>query len=363
MEIKVNSSELLRKITPLSLVVSKNQTLPVLESVLFNCSTGRLSITASDFETTSIIDVEADVVERGGICVPISIIINTIKTIKDQEIVIKSDEEFNVIIKTLGGEYKCHGYNPNDYPQTPSISSSDNIVLDSETISNAIGKTIICVLNDQLRPAMNGIMFEFVNDVLNVVATDAHRLASITIQRELGDDASFILPTKAARYIKETVQGSVTISYGGNYVSFKSDNGTILARVIDQRFPNYRAVLPQDNHVEVVVNRDAIVSAIKRSIIYANETTSCVSVNINKENITIKSIDVDMARQAKDTISCECNTEEEQTISFNGKMLLEILGSIKDEKIKITMKEPKRASLIYGEDMNLFYLLMPVLTQ
>src|SRR5690606_27955269 len=120
-----------------------------------------------------------------------------------------------------------------------------------DVLATAISKTIFASGNDDLRPVMSGVFFQFSTEGLTFVATDAHKL--VKYSREdipASQTAEFIMPKKPLNLLKGILSGShseVLIEYNESNAKFTFDDTTLICRLIDGKYPNYEAVIPKEN--------------------------------------------------------------------------------------------------------------------
>jgi DNA polymerase-3 subunit beta len=215
---------------------------------------------------------------------------------------------------------------------------------------------------------MNGIYFDLQEDRIVLVATDAHRLVRYTnLSVKNPAPASFILPKKPAGLLKSVLgkeAEEVKIAFGEKNARFEFGKTLIVCRQIEGRFPNYNAVIPQNNQNKVVVDRQTIVNACKRVAVFANTGTSLLKLALSENSIKISAQDIDFSTSAEETIACSYNGMP-MAIGFKAPFLIEILSSIASDDVELQLADPARAGLILPteneENQELLMLLMPML--
>ena len=155
MKFIVNSTLLLKEIQKLSSLVSSTNTLPILDNFLFDITSNKLSIIASDLETTMISSIQIESQDDGKIAIPSRMLLDTLKSFSNNLLTFIVDmEKFTVEMSSETGNYKLAGQNGDDFPKTPSLSTSNKININSSVLLNAINKTLFASGNDELRPVM-----------------------------------------------------------------------------------------------------------------------------------------------------------------------------------------------------------------
>ena len=160
MKFIVSSSALLKQLQHISGVISANTVLPILEDFLFEIEKNKLTVVATDLETVMKIHIDIEARDSGKICIPAKILIDSLKNLPDQPLTFTIDKNFSVEITSDNGKYKVMGENPDNFPKEPAASDTNLFTMTSSALVTAINKTLFAVSNDDLRPAMTGVLFE-----------------------------------------------------------------------------------------------------------------------------------------------------------------------------------------------------------
>ena len=157
----VSSSYLLKNLNAINGVITSNSIVPILDNVLFEIENGNLLITASDLQTSVMVEIQVESKGDGSVAIPAKILIDTLKNLPEQPITFSIDDEnYNIEINSDNGRYKLAGENATDFPKVPQVTDGYSIDLSSELLSNAISNTIFSTSTDELRPAMTGIFLK-----------------------------------------------------------------------------------------------------------------------------------------------------------------------------------------------------------
>lgn len=371
MKFNVSSSKLFAQLQAVSKVIAPKNSLQILEDVLFDLQGNTLVMTASDSETTIRTAVEVENAEGAGkVAFEAKLMLETLKEFSEQPLTFAIDDNnFSLNITSQNGTYSFVGQNGNEYPEMQvETDQNHTFTIAASDLNEAIVRTIFCTADDELRPVMNGICFDLKADGLTLVATDAHRLVRFTnpnIHTE--EPISFILPKKPATVLKGVLAketGDVKVTFGVKNATFEFGVSRIVCRQIEGRYPNYSAVIPQNNGNLVTVARQDIVNACKRVAVFANTGTSLIKLALSENTIKISAQDIDFSTSAEETISCQYSGMA-MSIGFKAPFLIEILGAVETPDVLIKLADPARAGLILPvtEDgnENLLMLLMPML--
>lgn len=369
----ISSTALLKNLNIISGIVSSNTVLPVLEDFLFELSNTQLTVTGSDLETMIKVSMEVqsdgEKKAKGRVCIPSKILLDYLKNLPEQPVhFVFNDSDNSVEISSNTGKYKIGGEKSDEFPKEPQQNDATTIQLPAAKLSEAIGKTIFATSSDTLRPAMTGVLFEFNTDNITFVATDAHRL----IKMEKSDIASpeegnIIVPRKPLQQLRNILPSddqAVEISYNASHLFVKFNHVNLSCRLIDAKFPPYKAVIPADNPYKLTVNRNDLLSTLRRVSIFANKSTSQVVFDILGNSINISAQDIDFSYEGKEQLSCQYNGED-MKIAFNAKLLIEMLNNLDGEEVLLELSMPSRAGIFRPventQNEDLLMLLMPLL--
>ncbi len=369
MKFSVSSSDLQKKLQLASGAISSNPVLPILEDFLFTISNNELTIAASDLETTFITSLAVNADGDGVVAVPAKILVDTLKALPQQPITFTIDDNnFGIEITSAYGRYKLAGENGEDYPKIPQAAEVDQVSVSAHKLQEGINKTLFATSTDELRPAMTGVFFQVDFSKMVMVATDAHKLVKFSMSDVMGEvTANFILPKKALNLLKGALPNTdaqVTMAFNKANAFFTIEETTLVCRLIDARYPDYNAVIPVDNPNVLTISRTDLQNSLKRIVIYANKTTNQVILNIADGSLTVSAQDLDFSNEATEQLACQYDGDALQ-IGFNAKFLVEMLGVLESEEIKLEMSSSTRAGILLpGEEtpgQEILMLVMPVM--
>lgn len=368
MKFSVSSSELLKRLQMASGAIGANPVLPILEDFLFTINNNKLIIAATDLETSITTEIEIMADSDGTIAVPGKILLETLKALPQQPITFSINEDnFGIEITSAYGKYRLAGENGQDFPRIPEPDSVDTVTVGAPVLNQGISKTLFATSNDELRPAMSGVYFQLDFNKITFVATDAHKLVKYAFSDVASDvSTSFIVPKKALNLLKNALpaSGEVKLAFNKANAFFSFEDTQLVCRLIDARYPDYNAVIPVDNPNVLTIPRADFQNSLKRIAIYANKTTNQVILNISEGSLTISAQDLDFSNEAVEQLSCTYDGNP-ITIGFNAKFLIEMLGVIDADEVKVEMSTPTRAGILLPleekENEKILMLVMPVM--
>ena len=349
-------------------VIPSKSVIQITDYFLFSIEDGTLSITATDLEISMRVSQQVEARENGRIAIPSKLILDILKTLPEQPITFDiNEEDRQVELTTDQGKYKIAGESADDFPKFPSVEGATSIVLPSHILSEAISSTQSCIGTDEMRPAMTGLFCQVSPSDLRFVSTDGNRLVLYKrLDASAENEDSFLLPRKVLGILKgalPTKETDVNMFYNRLNAQFSIGDTIIICRLIDERFPDYKAAIPTEATNRLRVNRQDLVSALKRLIILANQATCQIKFNIDGSNLELTSSDFDFSNEGFERLNCDFEGDA-MTICFNGKFLSSMLTTMAIEEVDFELTAPNRPGVIKPSEQvegeELLMLLMPI---
>lgn len=352
-------------------VISTKNTLPILDYFLLVVEGGELLVTSSDIETTMVSRVPVDSVEEEGrIAAPAKLMLDTLREFADMPLTFEIDETtYEIKIVYRSGFLSIPGANPASYPSLPQIAEERReITIDVDNLVGGINKAIFATADDELRPVMNGIYFNIEPTSLTFVATDAHKLVKSEFDHSSDINASFILPKRPSSLLKNLLakaEDIVDLTFDSKSVMFCFKNYTLVCRLIEGNYPNYNAVIPQNNPNKLLVDRVELLNAIRRVAVCSNPTTNLIRLGVSHNEIKLNAQDLDFSVSASESLSCSYDGAE-ILIGFKSTFMVEILSNIETQMVQIELADSTRAGVFRpvheGESaVESLMLLMPMM--
>jgi len=363
MTITISKTALQTKLQSISKVIPSKTSIPQLGYFLFEAEKNELTITGAN--EAGRVETIADCISDGNIkiLVPISIL-DCLKNIPEQPIDIIVSGEMEMSIRYHGGKFNITLTSPDNYPKGKKVEEKSSLILTSKELCEGINKVIDFAANDDLRPTISSIYIDRNKKGISFVATNAHSMGIILDSEKQGDIIDVIISRQIAYLIKSILQPSdedVAFYFGEEWTELLTKDFKIQFRNIEGKYPNYLSVVPTNNNIEVKVKTSELLSAIKRTYIISSKSYGLIEMNIAKDNIILKSKDIDFSSSAEESVSAESN--QSIKIGVKGDSMIDILENIDCEYTLMTFSEPSKAILISPETQDnkkLTYLLMPL---
>lgn len=369
MKFVISSSVLSSRLMTIGRVIVQKNTIPILDCFCFDIQGTTLTITASDNDTTLTAKAELNECDSDvRFAVNAKTLQDAIKEIPDQPLeCYLNTESYELTVEYQNGQYKLMGQSAEEYP-TPAISDETRLEFDLECqkLVPSITRCMIAAANDTLRPQLNTICFDIHSQEVSLVSSNGNQLALTKLAMpEINAEGSYLLGTRPASLLKGMLakaEGNVHFSIGQRTAIVHTEEYSLTSRLVEGRFPNYRSVIPQDNPNIVTVNRLALVSALRRVLVFANAQAVLVKFRLGPNTMNISSQDIDFGKSAEENMLCDYMGTP-MRIAFKGSVLLDLINNIEGDDITLKLSDPSRAGLIVPakqkEGEEVLMLIMP----
>ena len=369
MKFIVSSSYLLKQLQVLGGVINNSNTLPILDNFLFELDNNSLTVSASDLETTMSAKLDVESSDKGVIAIPAKLLLETLKTFPEQPLTFVTGDANTIEISSNHGKYALAYADGEEFPKAVELEDPSSTTLLGDILATAISKTIFATGNDDLRPVMSGVFFQFSTESLTFVATDAHKLVKYSREDiQASQAAEFIMPKKPLNLLKGILAGSdteVLIEYNESNAKFTFDETQLICRLIDGKYPNYEAVIPKENPNKLTIARMQFLNSARRVSIFSNKTTHQIRLKIAGAELNISAEDIDYSNKAEERLTCDYQGDDMQ-IGFNSRFLSEMLNNLSADDVQLEMSLPNRAGILtptdgLDEGESVTMLVMPVM--
>jgi DNA polymerase-3 subunit beta len=215
-----------------------------------------------------------------------------------------------------------------------------------------------------VRYYLNGMLWEIKGNQMRVVATDGHRLALCTLpgKIEATDDTQVILPRKGvlelARLLLED-EADIAIVIGSNHIRATTNDFTFTSKLVDGKFPDYQRVLPRSPDKIVLGSRLELRQAFTRAAILSNEKYRGVRLKLTKNSLDIIANNPEQ-EEAEEAVPVDYQGDSLE-VGFNVSYLLDVLGVLSGEQVKLSLSDPNSSALLEESDAgDSLYVVMPM---
>ena len=350
-------------------IIQTKSSLQILSNLKLSLSPETIETTTTDLD--NYIKVSGEIKGDGEVELAVNArkLFEVVRELSEGPLTLSVDE--NVITIESGDSFVCKiaGMDANEFPQFPDISDKKQIDVSLSALNDMIRKTTFAVAKDDARPALAGVLWEINADKTGMVATEGHKLGSCFYAGEFNVDSKIrsIVPPKsllhlASMFSQEQQDKKVSVSFGGKHVLFNYEGVSLCTKLIDCKYPDCDNVIPKNNPKKAVIEKNILQEAVRRVSVLSNQKTHLAKFIFRKNELEIMAANNDVCGEARQRIPIIYDGEE-HIIGFNTQFLLEIIGIVSSQKIRMEMSTKTSACLILPEcktESDDLFLLMPL---
>jgi len=343
-------------------IVEPRQTLPILANVLIETESDAVRVTATDLEVGARVSIPAKVAKGGTITVSARKLSEIVRELPAAALSLKVGENSAVSLRCGGASYRMVGLGSEDFPAVVPAAPSAWLTIQAKMLRDMLAQTTFAISHDESRFALNGVLFSFQPKELRLVATDGHRLA--VASRSVGEGLSGttgIVPRKAVVEIARVLGASedVQIAITENQFVLQMPNFVMTARLIEGQFPNYEAVLPRAHPGKLVIPRAALMAALRRVSVMAEERNKPVKLLLRPGALVLSAASHDLG-EAEEALEVQYSGDE-VSIGFNSRYVLEALAPIETDDVVFEFKDGLSPGVVKGvEEEGYSCVIMPM---
>ncbi len=364
MKFSIERSHLLKPLQQVSGALGGRPTLPILGNLLLKVEDNVLSMTATDLEVELIsrVTLEGEF-EAGSVTVPSRKFLDICRGLPDDSVITFVLEGDRVQVRSGRSRFSLSTLPASDFPNIEDWQSEVEISLSQAELRGLIEKTQFSMANQDVRYYLNGMLFEIDGTTLRSVATDGHRMA--VSQTQLGADFAqqqIIVPRKGVLELVKLMDAPeqpVTLQIGSSNLRAEVNNFVFTSKLVDGRFPDYRRVMPQNTTKTLETGCDELRSAFSRAAILSNEKFRGVRVNLADTEMRITANNPEQ-EDAEEMLDVSFDGEPIE-IGFNVSYVLDVLNTVRCEKVRVSMSDANASALIENaDDDSAMYVVMPI---
>ncbi|EDO61754.1 DNA polymerase III, beta subunit [[Clostridium] leptum DSM 753] len=368
MKIQCQKSQLVEAVSNVQRAVSSKSTLAALEGILLKTTTnGDLKLCGYDLELGITTVIEAQVDEPGEVVLSARLFGDIVRRLPDETVTILVDEKMITQITCGPSEFSIVGIPSSEYPELPSVEGASSIDLTSPILKSMIRQTLFAVADTDAKPVHTGTLFNIENGIIRLVSVDGYRLAMrtemINLKFEEEDEIRFVVPGKTLSEVIKLLPDqdeNVEILVGRRHIIFKIEKYSVISRLLEGEFLDYKAAIPAQFTTEVTVNTRNLINSVERvSLLITDRLKSPVRC-IFSEDGEIKISCVTSIGKANDELSAQI-TGPEVEIGFNNRYLLDALRNADTDEVKVQLTGPvSPMKIVPTQGDSFLFLVLPV---
>jgi len=342
---------------------------PILSNFVIRTMEGegsKVEFSSTDYELSLVEQVEAEITEPGSICVNAKKVFDIVKELQGEDVKIRSTEQLWIHITCGSSEMRLPSVEVGLYPQTVLEDLPQSVTISVDDLKQCIDMTLFAAITNESRRNLMGVCLSSTSDQqTRWLSTDGHRLAQILKSVDdlnFSEDQEVIVPRKALTEVRRTADlfgQTVVISFDERVMQFTGGRISFKTRLIEGKFPNCDPIIPKDNTMEIIVNRESFINSLRIVSSISSEKLRPVKLLISQGVLKLESEKADYG-EVVDEIEIGYEGDPFQ-IGFNSRYLLDVLIVIESEDIKLECKNSMSPTIIKSTvDESFLSVIMPL---
>ena len=344
--------------------VAQKSSLSVIEGILCKAGMG-LSLTGYNMETAITYDIEAEVSDSGECILPAKLFGDIVRRLPEGPVTVVVDESYKVSIRAGYASFTISAESAEDYPELPDVNDGRAIRIPQCKLKELISGTIFAVSENQGRPIHTGVKFEVTNDSITAIAVDGFRLARRTFhpEEETGRELSFVVPAAGLKEVEKIVtdtDDNAAFTLGSRHILFQMGKATLVCRLLDGEFLDWRRVVPTDCPVKLVANVGDLSSSVDRvGLIVSEKYKSPVRCVFGNQEVQMRTSTTIGAAEDRCSLAGD---GKELEIGFNVRYLADALRAVPSEEVTLELTNGLSPIVLtpVDEKYDFAYMVLPV---
>ncbi len=362
MKIVCNQQNLYEALSDVSKAVAGKSAIPAIEGIMVTAKNGKLTLTAYDLEIGIITNIDANIKEEGSVVINARLFIDMVRKIDSENVIIETDDSFKVLIKGNIAKFNFSGISPEDFPELPNLNSDESLEIESSKLKEMIDYTLYAIATNDQKPVHTGSKFCLEQGKLTIVSVDGYRLAVCEREVENQSERNFVVPAKTLSEVGRIIGEKEEIVYIGTakkYGVFKIGEYTVLTRLLEGDFIDYKKTIPAIGKTKIKINVSTLITAVERaSLLITDRLKSPIKIKF-EDNIAVVTCKTSLG-DAYDELNVEIIGDSVE-IGFNNRYIIDALRNSKKEELYFEIGTSITPMKVYPVDGNDFlYLVLPV---
>jgi len=335
--------------------LEKKDASQITSHILFTTQEGKCIVKATDSEIgLKIVTDNIAIEDEGSFTAHGKKLLDIIRILKDDEITLELLDN-NLIIKQKHSKFKLPTFDPNSYPNFPTIEEKAQISLDSLSLIQNLKKISPAIDTNNPKFELNGALINIKNDSTDLVGTDTRRLAIASIPGNNNEELSLIVPKKAILEIQKLFLDQIDIYYDETNLIISNENYYFYTRLINGKFPDYQRIIPSSTKHTITLPKKEMIDAIKMITTISQE----IKMTLLSDTIIFNSLSADNV-EAKTELEINTNLDDKFELSFNSRYILDFISQTNKNEFTIEFNEPSLPFIV--KDENFITIIMPIVT-
>jgi len=350
---------------------SKNINLPILNNVLIKADKGNIELIATNLEIGITYNLRGKIENSGQLTVDSKLITEYVSLLSGGEKVELSGDENGMEIICGSYQTKMRGESSKDFPLIPTLNKDGYFSCQANDFRQSLNSVIFATASNENRLELSGVLFDFIGDKLNLVATDSYRLAEkqVSISSFNKSDSRVIVPAKTAQELLRILNGfsgddldtsnDLKIYLSENQILFAIDSVELVSRLINGQYPDYKQIIPAKSQTEALVDCGELIRAVKAAALFSRAGVNDISINFSNKKIIISSSS-GASGESLIEIEAEVNGED-NNILVNYRYIIDGLNNIKTGLVGISILNSNSPCVFKShKNDDYLYIVMPI---
>lgn len=357
-------------------MMTKNLNLPILQNVLVKAEGGIIRFTATNLEMAVNCTVRGKVEEAGEYTIPSKLFFDYVSLLPNETIRIETQDQ-NARVECGSHKTKIHGLGASEFPLVPRVEGEQSFQIPVEEFKRSLSQVLFAVATNESRPELTGVAFSFFSHDgegrLTLASTDSYRLAekTIPIVSQVNDAFAIVVPSKTLHEVnrilsvfKDDVElpSSLTMHLSNSQLVFMYGPVELISRTIDEKYPDYKAIVPSQFQTHTEIDREDFVKAVKTASLFSRTGLNDVVLVLDPEahQLAVSAAD---ATRGDNTTNCSANVDgQRNSVTVNYRYLLDGLQAITSDQVIFEMIDAGNPCLLTPKDtVDAYrYVIMPI---
>ncbi len=368
MILTVDKDSIQRSIMIADSIISSKNVNTVLSNCLFNISRDSVEIVSTDNEIG--IRTRLDAVADADMSLTVNgkRFASILKELPKGEIVLDISNSYQVNIKTRAKDIKARytlvGTSRDEYPTVPFFAEDNAVEISQSVLKDMLRKVIHAAAIDTIKPVFNGVyMVSERKGKVTLVATDSRRLSMVTrsVENDVELPEGIIIPLRTVNEIVRLLAGGMcSFSFFENQCFFKIGETDLISRIVEGQFPNYRQVIPKEQHIRTVLETKRLADALRRAMVFTKEPANKIILTFGKDSLVVEAKTPDLGESSEE-IPMESNATEALQVGINAQFLMDSLKEMDAYSVMIGLTGQMSPITITPDgDSDCLSVIMPI---
>lgn len=347
--------------------VSERTTVEILKNFKIETENDELIITANNLETNTICNIKADIKQQGSLLVNAKTFYSIVSKLPDSDVCLQLSNE-NILIITSGKtKFNILTSDVKHFPDNMNLEEDYTFNLNANLFKDIVKRISFAASDEEEKVALRGVYFDMNKDNANIVcvATDGYRLAKDVIPFQSSIDCNFIIPIKTIKDVSNIITNTgienVSIGIGNGKIRFGINNILVYSRLVNEKFPDYKLFIPNDQALSYKINRKDYLQASERINIIAQRNSNIIKSEVVDNNLRISAVTPDFG-DGSELLNIDKNEETEDIqVIFNVQLLIDVLKRLESDSVNINLISGEHPIVVKEDNNNDYiYVMMPI---